>query len=97
MQQYEIEVWHVVMQDLPKYQLLGAYNGEVLLQSEYDANVDYDLKRGDNLKDDKTKTLWEDPGMRTHSYLDIFVPQCCNLLFCCRIVPGVRPQCDCGP
>ncbi len=52
-----------MVQDLPKYQLLGAYNGEVLLQSEYDANVDYDLKRGDNLKDDKTKTLWEDPGM----------------------------------
>ena len=48
----------VVLQDLAPGQLLGTYNGEVCLQSEYNDSRAYDLTRGDNLKDDKTKDLW---------------------------------------
>ena len=47
-----------MLQDLAPGQLLGTYNGEVCLQSEYNNSRDYDLRRGDNLKDDKTKDLW---------------------------------------
>ena len=52
----------MVMQDLQPGQLLGTYNGEVCLQSEYNASRAYDLRRGDNLKDDKTKDLWTGDG-----------------------------------
>ncbi len=50
------------MQDLWPFQLLGSYYGEVCTQEEYDSNKIYDWRRGDNLRDDKTKTLWEDAG-----------------------------------
>ncbi len=54
----------VHVQDLPAYHLLGAYNGEVLVQKEYDENLEYDYALGDNVRDDKTFTLWpaEDQG-----------------------------------
>ena len=52
----------MVLQDLEPGQLLGTYNGEVCLQSEYNASRAYDLRRGDNLKDDKTKDLWSGDG-----------------------------------
>ncbi len=45
-------------QDLAEYQLLGGYNGEVLVQKEYDDNLSYDFTLGDNVRDDKTFTLW---------------------------------------
>ena len=46
------------MQNLLAYQLLGAYNGEVLVQREYDDQLEYDFALGDNVRDDKTFTLW---------------------------------------
>ena len=46
------------VQDLLPYQLLGAYNGEVLVQQEYDEQLEYDFALGDNVRDDKTFTLW---------------------------------------
>lgn len=46
------------LQDLEPGRLLGTYNGEVCLQSEYNESRAYDLTMGDNLKDDKTKDLW---------------------------------------
>ena len=51
---------HVIMvlQDLEPGRLLGTYNGEVCLQSEYNESRAYDLATGDNLRDDKTKDLW---------------------------------------
>ena len=52
----------MVLQDLAPGQLLGTYNGEVCLQSEYNDSRAYDLTRGDNLKDDKTKDLWSKDG-----------------------------------
>ena len=51
-------------QKLFPHQLLGAYNGEVLVQKEYDDSLEYDFTLGDNVRDDKTFTLWspEDQG-----------------------------------
>ena len=60
------------VQDLPAFQLLGAYKGEVLVQKEYDENLEYDFTLGDNVRDDKTFTLWpaDDQGMpaELHKY-----------------------------
>lgn len=50
------------MQDLKPYTLIGTYNGEVCLGAEYDANRKYDMLKGDNLRDDKTKILWDQDG-----------------------------------
>ena len=69
------------MQDLRPFQLLGSYYGEVCTQEEYDSNMIYDWRRGDNLRDDKTKTLWEDAG----------APTCCRANQSCPVAcfPGV--------
>ena len=53
----------MVLQDPEPGRLLGTYNGEVCLQSEYNESRAYDLTMGDNLKDDKTKDLWTGDSM----------------------------------
>ena len=68
------------MQDLRPYQLLGSYHGEVCTQAEYDNNKIYEWRRGDNIRDDKTKTLWEDAGEGTCCLADESLkPPTCSL------------------
>ena len=69
------------MQDLRPYQLLGSYHGEVCTQAEYDDNKIYEWRRGDNIRDDKTKTLWEDAGEGTCCLADKRLKPPCLLPF----------------
>ena len=68
----------MVLQDLPPGQLLGTYNGEVCLQSEYNESRDYDLTRGDNLRDDKTKDLYTDDSRPP--FIGAFVKTSCSIV-----------------